>query len=315
MKLVVLEKSSVSIEDIDYSALNACADVTYFETLDDVEQVVSAIGDADGVIVNKTQITGEVMDRCPNLKYVGTFATGYNNIDVASAKARGITVCNVPAYSTEGVAQLTTAFILQTATSLDQYVSSVRNGDWKACKNFCYYPFPLTEVAGKTLGIVGYGNIGRRVKEIAKALGMRVLVYSRTMRQGEDFVSLEELLTKSDFVSLHLPLTAQSEKLINAKTLAQMKKTAVLINTSRGGLVDEYALADALKNGNIRASCHDVLSEEPMSENCPLFGIENCYITPHVAWASKESRQRLVGIAAQNVKAFLEGNPQNVVSW
>ena len=202
MKLVVLEKSSVSIGDIDYSALNACADVTYFETLGDVEQVVSAIGDADGVIVNKTQITGEVMDRCPNLKYVGTFATGYNNIDVESAKARGITVCNVPAYSTEGVAQLTTAFILQTATSLDQYVSSVRNGDWKACKNFCYYPFPLTEVAGKTLGIVGYGNIGRRVQEIAKALGMRVLVCSRTARQGEAFVSLEELLAQSDWVSL-----------------------------------------------------------------------------------------------------------------
>lgn len=314
MNIVVLEKDSVTEGDIDYSALDKVAKVTYHNFVPG-EILASVIGDSDGVIVNKTNITSEIFQKCKNLKYVGTFATGYNNIDVESAKKYGVTVCNVPAYSTDGVAQLTIAFILQTATSLDKYENSVKEGDWKKCKTFCYYPYDISEVAGKTLGIIGFGSIGRRVAEIAKALKMNVIVNSRTVKESEfEFVSKEELLRRSDWVSLHLPLTSESRNIIDENALSLMKKSAVLINTARGALIDEYALASALKSGRIKASCHDVIEVEPMSENCPLFGLENCYITPHVAWAGKETRQRLVNIAAENVKKYIEGNPQNVVS-
>lgn len=314
MKIVVLEKDSVTKGDIDYSPLNAVADITYYGIIAP-EKVIETIGDADGVIVNKTIINREVMLNCKNLKYVGTFATGYNNIDVASAKELGITVCNVPAYSTEGVAQSTIAFILYTATSLGKYIDSVNAGDWKKCKNFCYYPYDITEVAGKTLGIIGFGTIGKRVAEIATALGMKVIINSRTKKDCEyEWVTREELFMRSDWVSLHLPLLPGSENMINEQTLSLMKKSAVLVNTARGGLIDEEALAKALKNGVIRASCHDVVKFEPMREDCPLFGIENCYITPHVAWAGSETRQRLVNIAAKNIECYKNGNPQNVVS-
>lgn len=314
MKIVVFEKDSVMEGGIDYSVLESVADVTYYGGIPEGD-IATVIGDSDGVIVNKTIISADIMDRCKNLKYIGTFATGYNNIDVDGATKRNITVCNVPAYSTDGVAQLTISFILYTATSLGDYISSVRNGDWKRSKTFCYYPYYITELAGKTLGIVGFGSIGQRVAEIAKSLKMKVLVYSRTKKDSEfPFVSFEELLKRSDYVSLHLPLSKESEKLINEKALSLMKNSAVLINTARGGLIDETALAKALKEGKIRASCHDVITFEPMREDCELFGIDNCFITPHVAWAGKETRQRLVDIAGENVKKFLEKTPQNVVN-
>ena len=314
MKVVVFEKDSVTKGDIDYSRLDKVADVTYYCKAPQ-QKVAELIGDSEGVMVNKTVIDKIVIDKCPNLKYVGTFATGYNNIDVDYAKKRNITVCNVPSYSTDGVAGLTISFILYTATSLGKYVNSVNNGDWKKSKNFCYYPFDIVELTGKTLGIVGYGSIGKRVAEIAKALKMKVIVYSRTKRESEfEFVSFEELLTRSDYVTLHLPLSKETEKIIDEKALSLMKQSAVLVNTSRGGLIDENALATALKQGKIKASCHDVIAVEPMSEDCPLFGIENCIITPHVAWAGKETRQRLVDIASDNLKKFIEGKPQNVVN-
>ena len=314
MKIVVFERDSVMEGGIDYSILESVAKVVYYGGIPSGD-ISKIIGDADGVIVNKTPITASVIKGCKNLKYVGTFATGYNNIDIETAKERGVTVCNVPAYSTDGVAQLTISFILYTATSLGSYINSVKLGEWKKSKNFCYYPYFITELAGKTLGIIGYGSIGKRVAEIAKVLKMKVVVYSRTKKESEfEFTSLEDLLKRSDFVSLHLPLTKQSENLINEETLSYMKPSAVLINTARGGLIDENALAKALKSGKIRASCHDVIGYEPMREDCPLFGIENCFITPHVAWAGKETRQRLVDIAGENVKRFIEGNPQNVVN-
>ena len=314
MKIVVLEKDSVTKGDIDYSPLNTVADITYYGIIEPSD-VAKTIGDAEGVIVNKTLITKEIMDSCKNLKYIGTFATGYNNIDVVSAKERGITVCNVPAYSTEGVAQSTIAFILYTATSLGKYISSVNEGDWKKCTSFCYYPYDISEVSGKTLGIIGFGTIGKRVAEIATALGMKVIINSRTKKDCDyEWVEREELLRRSDWVSLHLPLMPGSENMINEKTLSLMKKSAVLVNTARGGLIDEDALASALKNGVIRASCHDVVKVEPMAQDCPLFGIENCYITPHVAWAGSETRQRLVNICAKNIECFISGNPQNVVN-
>ena len=314
MKIVVFEKDSVMEGGIDYSVLESVADVTYYGGIPEGD-ISKVIGDSDGVIVNKTIISADIMDRCKNLKYIGTFATGYNNIDVEGATKRGITVCNVPAYSTDGVAQLTISFILYTATSIGDYVASVRNGDWKRSKTFCYYPYYITELAGKTLGIVGFGSIGQRVAEIAKALKMKVIVYSRTKKDSEfPFVSFEELLKTSDYVSLHLPLSKESEKLIDEKAISLMKNSAVLINTARGGLIDETALAKALKAGKIRASCHDVVTFEPMREDCELFGIDNCFITPHGAWAGKETRQRLVDIAGENVKKFLEKTPQNVVN-
>ncbi len=314
MKVVVLERDSVTKGDIDYSLLDSVAEVTYHGVVEQ-ENVAEIIGDAEGVIVNKTLITEEIMEKCSNLKYVGTFATGYNNIDVESAKRRGITVCNVPAYSTEGVAQFTISFILYTASSLGKYFSSVANGDWKKCKTFCYYPFDIVEVAGKTLGIVGFGNIGKRVAEIASALGMKVLVSSRTKKDAPyEFVSREELFRRSDWITLHLPLTKETENLISKETIALMKDGAVLINTARGGLIDEEALAEALKSGKLKASCHDVIKSEPMRDDCPLFGIENCFITPHIAWAGADTRQRLVNIAGENLKRFIEGKPQNEVS-
>ena len=314
MKLVVLERDSVTKGDIDFSSLDSVATVTYYDGVSD-DNVVNAIGDNDGVIINKTVITDEIIKSCPNLKYIGTFATGYNNVDIESAKKHGIVVCNVPGYSTDGVAQLAITFMLYTATSLGKYVSSVNDGDWIKSKNFCYYPFDISELAGKTLGIVGFGAIGKRVAEIAKALKMKVVITSRTKKESEfEFLEFEQLLKVSDFVSLHLPLTKDSENLINERTLKLMKKSAVLINTARGGLIDEFALASALKNGQIKASCHDVVRFEPMRSDCPLYNIKNCFITPHVAWAGAETRQRLVDIAVENVKKFLENNPQNVVN-
>ena len=314
MKLVVLERDSVTKGDIDFSSLDSVAKVTYYDGVSE-DNVIKAIGDSDGVIINKTVITDEIIKSCPNLKYIGTFATGYNNVDIESAKKHGIVVCNVPGYSTDGVAQLAITFMLYTATSLGKYVSSVNDGDWIKSKNFCYYPFDISELAGKTLGIVGFGAIGKRVAEIAKALKMKVVITSRTKKESEfEFLEFEQLLKVSDFVSLHLPLTKDSENLINERTLKLMKKSAVLINTARGGLIDEFALANALKNGQIKASCHDVVRFEPMRSDCPLYNIENCFITPHVAWAGAETRQRLVDIAVENVKKFLENDPQNVVN-
>ena len=314
MKIVVLERNSVTKGDIDYSKLDSVANIVYYNEVDS-DKVIETIGDADGVIVNKTQITNEIMQKCPNLKYVGTFATGYNNIDVESATEKGITVCNVPAYSTEGVAQFSISFILYTASSLGKYVDSVANGDWKKCKGFCYYPFDIVEVNGKTLGIIGFGSIGKRVAEIATALGMKVIVSSRTKYDiPYEFVSREELLKRSVWVSLHLPLSKETENLINEESIALMKDGAILINTARGGLIDEHALVKALKSGKIKASFHDVIKTEPMTDDCPLFNAPNCYITPHVSWAGTNTRQRVVDIASENIKRFIEGNPQNVVN-
>ena len=253
-----------------------------------------------------------------NLKYIGLFATGYNNVDIEYAKVRGITVCNVPNYSTNGVVQLTFSFIFSLFSNLEKYRASVNNGDWKKSKVFSYFPYPIFELAGKTIGIVGYGSIGKAVAKVALALGMRVIVYTRTVRpeyvnDGVEFIDFDKLLSESDIVTLHCPLNKDSEKLMNKAAFEKMKKGAVLINTSRGPVVDEYALKDALLSGKLMGAGLDVLETEPMKEDCPLFGIENCIITPHIAWAGAETRQRLMQIAADNLEAFIEGNPKNKV--
>lgn len=314
MKIGVLEKKSVTNGDIDFSSLEAVCDVEYYDSISK-EGVIRTVRKYDGIIVNKTVIDRNVINNCPNLRYIGLFATGYNNIDTDYAAEKGITVCNVAGYSTDAVAQHVFAFILWISSSLGKYIGSVKNGDWKKCSTFCYYPFPITEIKGKTLGVVGYGSIGSRVAQIAKTFGMNVIVYSRRKTDEScKFVSLDELLSESDYVTLHCPLNSDTAKLINSASFEKMKKSAVLINTARGGIVDEDALANALKNGIIYAACVDTIASEPMREDCPLFGLNNCFITPHIAWAAKETRQRLVDIAADNVKCYLLGNPKNKVN-
>ncbi len=315
MKITVTEKNAVSLNDVDFSKLEKLADVSYY---DDVEycDLPKVIGNADGVIVNKCVVSDEVMAACPNLKYIGTFATGYNNIDVEAAAKRGITVCNVPGYSTKAVAQHTMAFILLAAGSVNEYVASVARGEWRKSQTFCYYPYFIEEVEGKTVGIFGYGAIGQEVARLCSAFGMNVLVFSRTKKNECPYpqVEKEELFSKSDFISFHCPLSIETEKSVNAETLALMKREAAIINTARGGLVDENALAAALNEGKIRAYYADVLLNEPMREDCPLFGVRNCYLTPHVAWAGRTTRARLVEIATENVRAFVSGKPQNKVN-
>ena len=314
MKITLTEKKSVSIGDMDFSALDELAQVTYYDEIP--SDVVNAIGDADGVIINKCVITDEIMAKCPNLKYVGTFATGYNNVDVQSATKRGITVCNVPGYSTDAVAEHTVAFMLTSAGSTVEYINSVQAGDWKKSKTFCYYPFHLSELKGKTVGIFGYGEIGKRVAEICSALKMNVIVHARSKKDNCPYaqVSATELFNQADYLTFHCPLTEQTKGLVNAKTIASMKDGVVIINTARGGIINDADLIDALKIGKVRAYYADVLTQEPMSEDCALFGVKNCYFTPHIAWAGKETRERLIGIVAENLKQFIGGTPQNKVN-
>lgn len=315
MKITVTERNAVSRNDIDFTEFNKLGEVTYYDDVD-YKDLPKVIGDSEIVIVNKCVIDAPVMEKCPNLRYVGTFATGYNNVDCVEAKKRGITVCNVPGYSTDAVAQSTLAFILMSAGNTMEYISSVRRGEWKKSKTFCYYPYYITELKGKTLGIIGFGAIGKKVAELSEAFGMRVIVHTRTFKPDCKYpqVGIDEVFKESDFLSLHCPLTEKTKSIVNAERLSLMKKSAVIINTSRGPLIDEYALKNALNEGTIRMACMDVIEYEPMREDCPLFGLDNCLITPHVAWAGVETRSRLVEIARKNIIAYLNGTPQNKVN-
>jgi glycerate dehydrogenase len=316
MKIAVLDRCTVTNGDVDLTPIEHIGEVRYFDLLPPAE-VSAAIGECEAVIVNKARITAEVMDACPNLKFVGLFATGYNNIDVAAADARAIVVCNVPGYSTDSVAQHTIALMLHFATRADDYAASVGQGDWVRSKTFSYFKYPVYELSGKTLGIFGYGTIGLAVSKIALAFGMKVIATSRTHTSGSEgevaFVDADTLFATSDYVSLHCPLTPQTEQAVNARTLTLMKPSAVLINTARGGVTDEQAVVDALNAGRLRGAGIDVLCEEPMREDHPYLTAKNCIVTPHVAWGSIEARTRLVDIVAQNLKAFEQGKPQNCV--
>ena len=316
MNIAILDRCTVTNGDVVFTPIENIGEVRYFDLLPPAE-VPLAIGECEAVIVNKAKITAEVMDACPNLKFVGLFATGYNNIDVAAADARGIAVCNVPGYSTDSVAQHTMALMLHFATRADDYAASVGAGDWVRSKAFSYFKYPVYELAGKTLGIFGYGTIGRAVAKIALAFGMTVIATSRSHTSGCEgevtFVDADTLFAKSDYISLHCPLTPETEQAVNARTLSLMKPTAVLINTARGGVTDEMAVADALNAGKLRGAGIDVLCEEPMRENHPYLTAKNCYVTPHVAWGSIEARERLIDLVAQNLRAFAQGKPQNCV--
>lgn len=316
MKLVILDSETVTRNDVSLDCITSLGDSEVYGYTPDSD-IAKTIGDADAVICNKCLITDDVFEQCPNLKYVGLFATGYNNVDTDSAKKHGAVVCNVPSYSTSSVAQHTFAFILNYYNKIAEYAKTVDNGDWVNYKLFSYFYIPTTELAGKTLGIVGYGDIGRKTAQIARAFDLNVITYTRSpekVADGTKTCSFDELLALSDIVSLHCPLTEDNGKMINAEALKKMKKSALLVNTARGGLVDEYALTEALNNGDIAAACIDALTYEPMREDCPLRKAKNCTITPHIAWAPKETRERLLEKVAENLKCWLDGKPVNVVN-
>ena len=314
MKIVILDGFTANPGDLSWAELEALGQVTVYERTLPSETVARA-AEADMVLTNKVVVSREVMDQLPHLKYIGVLATGYNVVDIEAAHQRGIIVTNVPAYSTESVAQMVFAHLLTVTNRTEHYAQENRQGRWSRNADFCYWDFSHMELAGKTFGIVGLGNIGRRVAEIALAFGMKVKAVSSktTLPAGIEKVSLEALLATADVLSLHCPLTDSTRHLINADTLAKMKSSAILINTGRGPLIDDQAVADALADGRLAAFCADVLTQEPPLADNPLLKQPNAFITPHIAWASKEARVRLIQVATSNVRAFLSGTPQNVV--
>lgn len=311
MKIVILDGATAKGKELDFDFLNQFGDVTYYDTTRN-EDVLSRAKDADILVINKIVMDKDMLAECKNLKLITILATGYNIVDIEAAKALGITVCNVPYYSTNSVAQLTFAFILDFACKLSLHTQSVARGDWQNCNDFAYTLDTLHELSGKTLGIIGYGSIGKKVAQIGKAFGMNVLIATRTPVEG--CVSKEEVFKNADFVTLHCPLNEQSKLMINEKSLALFKPTAYLINTARGGLIDENALAAALNSGKIAGAALDVLTSEPPKADNPLIHAKNCIITPHMAWASLEARVRLLHATEDNVRAFLQNAPINKVN-
>lgn len=317
MKIVILESKAVNPGDLSWDAIKVFGDVTLYDRTP-AEEAAARIGDAEVILINKTPITAEVMDKCPNLRLVCVEATGYNVVDCAAAKERNILVCNVPAYSTDCVAQFTFALLLEVCCRVGLHNDSVHNGDWCRNPDFCYWLTPQMELAGKTMGIIGFGKIGRAVGKIAKAFGMRVIAYNRSRcPEGEtigEYVSLEQLLAESDVISLHCPMTELTANIICRETLTKMKDGVILLNTARGGLIQEAELAAALAEGKLRAYAADVVSEEPIKETNPLLTAPNCILTPHMAWAPVEARQRIIDITVKNIQGYLDGNPVNVVN-
>ena len=316
MKIAALDWYTVNISgDIPTAQLEELGDVKIIP-LTKPEETAANIGDADIVLCNKVLITKEVMDACPNIKYIGLFATGYNNVDVEYAAQKGITVCNAGQYSTNAVAQQTFAYILDRFSRVRDYDNAVKNGEWERSPAFSYFPVPTSELAGKTLAIVGYGSIGRKVAEIGAAFGMNIVISTRTQPKDCPY-EVTDLFTaaeKADVLTFHCPLTDKTAGIINSELLSHMKPTAMLVNTSRGGVVSEADLAQALNDGKIAAAYLDVLVKEPMSPDTPLKGAKNCVITPHTAWAPLETRQRLVDIVCDNIRAWQSGTPRNKVN-
>ena len=317
MKIVITDGYIENPGDLSWDGLNAFGEVVVYDRLPkDEAAVIAAVADADVVVTNKVVLTDSVLAACPNLKLICVTATGYNVVDTAAARARGILVTNVPTYGTEAVGQAAIAMLLEITNRVGHHDRAVREGRWSSAIDWTFWDYPLIELYGKTMGIIGFGNIGQVTGRIAKALGMQVIVYSRTVRQetGADYVSLEELLTRSDVIALHVPLFPETRNIIDAAAIAKMKDGVILLNNSRGGLIDEQALADALHSGKVAAAALDVMSVEPIPADHPLLSAPNCIITPHISWASRECRERIMETTVENVRAFVAGAPVHVVN-
>lgn len=315
MKIVILDGYALNPGDLSWDFLKEFGAVIYYDRTEGEAQTIERIGDADIILLNKVAITEKVLASCPDLKLICVLATGYNVVDCAAAARRGIPVCNVPGYGTNAVAQFTFSLLLELCNRVGLHSDSVHRGEWAACPDFCYWKSPQMELAGKTMGIIGYGSIGRAVGTIAEAFGMKILAYNRTRYDdGAEYAELDTLLEKADVVSLHCPLFPETRGIIDAEAIEKMKDGAILLNTARGPLIDEQAVAEALRSGKLRGAAMDVVSEEPISAKNPLLQAPNCIITPHMAWAPVESRQRILDITAASIRGFLSGKPTHVVN-
>ena len=317
MKIVILEGHAVNPGDLSWEILDQFGSVTIYDRTAP-EDAAARIGDAEIVLINKTPVTAELLDACPSVRLICVLATGYNVVDCDAAKERGVVVCNVPAYGTDSVAQFTFALLLELCHQVGVHSQAVHRGDWSSCPDFCFWYTKQTELVGKTIGIIGFGRIGQAVGKIAKAFGMNVLAYNRSISESGkaigNYVPLEELLNRSDIVSLHCPMTPETDKLINKETINKMKDGAILLNTARGGLIDEQALAASLATGKLSGYAADVVSVEPISPSNPLLSAPNTILTPHMAWAPVESRQRIIDCTVQSIDGFLKGNVIHAVN-
>ena len=320
MKIVILDGYTENPGDLSWDGLSQLGDVTIYDrtSLTDEAEIISRIGDAQVVLTNKTPISRRVMDACPNIKYISVLATGYNVIDVAYAREKNIPVSNVPVYGTRSVSQFAIALLLEVCHHVGHHSDTVHAGKWENCQDWCYWDYPQMELAGKTYGLLGCGNIGVHTAEIARALGMRVITYdarpTEAGRKVAEYVELDELFAQSDILGLQMPLFPFNTGIINKENIAKMKDGVIIINNSRGQMVVEQDLADALNSGKVAAAGLDVVSTEPIRGDNPLLKAKNCIITPHISWAPKESRQRIMDCAVANAKAYIDGAPINVVN-
>lgn len=317
MKIVILDGHAVNPGDLSWDCFAQFGEVIVYDHTDP-EQTAQRVDDAEIVLTNKTPITEQLLDACPYVRLVCVLATGYNVVDCEAARRRGIPVCNVPSYGTNAVAQFTFSLLLEICNRVGLHDEAVHAGDWAASPYFCFWNTPQMELAGKTLGIIGFGRIGQAVGKIAKAMGMQVLAYNRSCcpegAEIGEYVELDALLQRSDVISLHCPLTPENTGLINAKTISKMKNGAILLNTARGGLLNEKDVADALRSGKLRYAAVDVVSHEPILADNPLLSAPNCIITPHMAWAPIEARQRILDCTVASIQGFLAGTPVNTVN-
>lgn len=317
MKLVVLDGYTLNPGDLTWDDLNELCDVTVYDRTPK-EEIISRMGDAELAFTNKTPLAGETLDKLPALKYIGVLATGYNVVNTQAAREKGVIVTNIPTYGTTSVAQFVFALLLEICHHVGEHGKAVKAGRWSASKDFCFWDFPLIELVGKTMGIVGLGRIGQATAKIAQAFGMKVLAFDefKNLDLQSDtlhYVELDQLFIESDVISLHCPLFESTKGMINKENLAKMKDGVIIINTSRGPLIVEQDLLEALESGKVFGAAVDVVSKEPIEEDNVLLKAKNCIITPHIAWAPKEARQRLLKVAVDNLKAFLNGKPQNIV--
>ncbi|WP_444643083.1 D-2-hydroxyacid dehydrogenase [Caproiciproducens sp. R1] len=318
MKIVILDGYTENPGDLSWEGFEKLGQVTVYDRTP-ADEIVERIGDAEIVITNKTPISAETLQACRGIKYVGVLATGYNVVDVTAAKQKGIVVSNIPTYGTAAVAQFAIALLLEVCHHIGEHSAAVLRGDWTLNQDWCFWNYPLIELAGKTMGIIGFGKIGQATAKIAQALGMKVVAYDEYRNpalEGEtcQYVTLDELLAQSDTISLHCPLFPSTQGIINKDSIAKMKDGVIIVNNSRGPLIVEQDLADALNSGKVAGAGCDVVSTEPIQADNPLLKAKNAILTPHISWAPKESRQRLMDIAVQDLKAFLDGNPINVVN-